>query len=438
MSPCIRSMSIASPTKPPIIAHLDLNSFFASVEQQANPLLRGKPVGVCSYLHRKGCVIAASIEAKKLGMKVGMSVAQGSRALPGAIFGQNAPAKYRSVGTRVFDLMAQYSDTLERYSIDEAFIDLTGWYASMDDAARAMAAIKHRIRKEVGEWLGCSVGIAPTRFLAKTGSDFKKPDGLTIITPQNLDDILGQLDLEAVCGVGPRTRLRLEALGYRTLMQVKCAPVVNLMHAFGKRGYFLWCDLNGIEVAGVADELAVPKSIGHSYCVPRTATPDGKIEGILSKLTDRAGSRLRKEGMLVGTVSVAVGFRAEGFANPSGPFWKPQSGAGTTAWKRLDEPSDDAFALIETAIALLHANWRGEVINFLAITLGELSPPSYQEQIRFFEPAASTSFSSSRRKRITSALDAVRQRHGTDALMPGRLFGVSEDHAQDRIGYRKF
>jgi DNA polymerase IV len=424
--------------KPAIVAHLDLNSFFASVEQQANPLLRGRPVGVCAYLHPKGCVIAASVEAKKLGMKVGMSMQKAKRVVPGAVFVQNDPPKYRTVGARVFALLAQYAETMERYSIDEAFIDLTGWYASVDDAARAMAQVQQRIRAEIGEWLGCSIGIASTRFLAKTGSDVKKPNGLTIITPQNLEDILGRLDLEAVCGIGPRTRVRLEALGYATLLQVKRAPVVNLMHAFGKRGYFLWCDLNGVEVAGVVGELAAPKSIGHSYCVPRTATARGAIQGILAKLTDKAASRLRKEKLLAGTVSVAVGFFRDGFANPSGPFWKPQQGAGTTVWKRLDEPSDDAFLLIETAIALLHANWHGQVVNFLAVTLGELAEESVTKaQPRLFEPTGAARVSPVRRKRITTALDQVRERHGTEALMPGRLFGVSDEHAQDRIGYRK-
>jgi DNA polymerase-4 len=289
---------------PTIIAHVDLNSFFATVEQQANPLLRGKALGVCSYLHERGAVIAASVEAKRRGMKVGWNVEKCRRVVPDAIFVENDPPKYRTVSSRVFKLLHEVCENMERYSIDEAFFDLTGWYDSNESALEALKNMRARMKREIGEWLDFSIGIAPTRFLAKTGSDFKKPGGNTIITPDNLDWVLGQLGLEDVCGIGPRTRIRLEEVGYRTLLDVKHAPIANLIHAFGKRGYFLWSDLNGKEVEGVDGLEALPKSIGHSYCVPRTANRDRKIEGLLAKLTDRASRRLRRESLMAGTIFV--------------------------------------------------------------------------------------------------------------------------------------
>lgn len=413
-----------------IIAHIDLNSFFASVEQQANPLLRGKALGVCAYLHKRGCVIAASIEAKRLGMKVGQRVEDASRTVPGAIFVQNDPPKYRTVGERVFQLLSGLTDTMERYSIDEAFFDLTGWYRDMDAAARAINVMKRRIQNEVGEWLTCSAGIAATRFLAKTGSDYKKPNGLTIITPSNLDDILSRLDLEAVCGIGPRTRRKLEALGYASLLQIKRAPVVNLMQSFGKRGYFLWCNLNGMEVEGVAGEAAPPKSIGHSYCVPAAANRENKISGILAKLTDRAARRLRREGFLAGALSVVVGFRGPGYASPQGPFWQPRDGQGGSSWVRFPEPVDDAFTLMETSNRLLHGAWAGQSVNFLAVTLLELSKPV--PQIRLFHGPRDF-----RKRDLTAAMDRVRDRYGDASLLLGRSFGIGQDDAPERIGFRK-
>ncbi len=420
-----------------IVAHIDLNSFFASVEQQANPFLRGKPLGVCAYLHKRGCVIAASIEAKRAGMKVGMTVEQAGQKVPGAVFVQNDPPKYRTVGERVFTLLSGLTDVVERYSIDEAFFDLTGWYDSMDSAASAIAIMQRRIRSEIGEWLGCSAGVAATRFLAKTGSDVKKPDGLTIITPQNLESILSRLDLEAVCGIGPQTRRKLEMLGYTTLLQVKRAPVVNLMQAFGKRGYFLWRNLNGLEVEGVAEQETPPKSIGHSYCVPITANRDGKIPGILAKLTDRAARRLRREGFLACAISISVGFRGPGHASPQGPYWRPLDGQGGGSWVRFDEPMDDAFTLIEKANALLHGVWHGESVNFLAVTLFEFSKPTSQTHLVFGEPSRSAEPLLPRRKRLSDAMDLIHNRHGTTSLVLGRLFGVGQDDAPDRIGFRK-
>ncbi|MFZ2804712.1 MAG: DNA polymerase IV, partial [Patescibacteria group bacterium] len=224
-----------------LIVHLDMNSYFASVEQQANHTLRGKPLGVCAYLHKHGCVIAASIEAKRMGMKVGMSVEEAQLKVPGAVFVENDPAKYRAVTSRVFGILHELTDHVEHYSIDEAFLDLTGWYRDPAEAAWAMTKVRARIRDEVGDWLRCSIGIAPTRFLAKTASDLEKPNGLVVIDHENLDSILARLDLEDVCGIGPRIRKRLNRLGIETLLDVKRYPIGNLMQAFGKYGLFLWC-----------------------------------------------------------------------------------------------------------------------------------------------------------------------------------------------------
>lgn len=428
---------VTSTAKIPIIAHVDLNSFFARVEQQANPLLRGKALGVCSYLHPRGAVIAASVEAKQRGMKVGWNVEKCRRTVPDAIFVENDPPKYRTVSSQVFKMLHEVCESMERYSIDEAFFDLTGWYSSNESAAAALQKMRGRMKQEIGDWLDFSVGIAPTRFLAKTASDFKKPGGNTIITPQNLDWMLGQLGLEDVCGIGPRTRIRLEEVGYRTLLDVKRAPVANLIHAFGKRGYFMWCDLNGAEVEGVNGLEELPKSIGHSYCVPKTANRDRKIEALLAKLTDRASRRLRREKLLAGSISIAVGFSAPGHAAPSGPFWKPEKGAGGSTWIRFEEPLDDSFTVIDNAITLLRTLWHGEAVNFLAVTLAELSAPSGQARLEFADHRYQGEPPLRRRKRLSDAVDRVRERHGDEAMIFGREFGVASDDAPDRIGYRK-
>jgi DNA polymerase-4 len=281
-----------------LIVHVDMNSYFASVEQQANPFLRGRPLGVCAYLREYGCVIAASIEAKRLGMKVGMTVKQARERVPGAVFVENDPAKYRAVTSRVFSILHEYSDQVEHYSIDEAFLDVTDWYRDAAEAAWVFTRVRRRIRDEVGEWLRCSIGIAPTRFLAKTASDMEKPNGLVVINQENLDVILDRLDLEDVCGIGPRTRKRLERLGYYRLLEVKRAPIGNLMRAFGKQGLFLWCKLHGMEFEKVVPaDAKLPKSVGHSYCVPDRVNQEGKIEATLMRLTERAGRRMRSLGL---------------------------------------------------------------------------------------------------------------------------------------------
>ncbi|MBI4139105.1 DNA polymerase IV [Candidatus Uhrbacteria bacterium] len=415
-----------------------MNSYFASVEQQANPTLRGKPLGVCAYLHKHGCVIAASIEAKKLGMKVGMTMAESRKICPSAVFVQNDPPKYRAVTSRVFSILHELTDRVEHYSIDEAFLDLTGWYRDPAEAAWALMRARWRIANEVGEWLRCSIGIAPTRFLAKTASDFEKPNGFTVIDQDNLDEILSQLDLEDVCGIGPRIRRRLERTGIRTLLELKRYPVANLMRLFGKYGFFLWCKLHGMEFEKVqtAEELP-PKSIGHSYCVPDRVTREGKVMAVLTRLTERAGRRMRQQGLLAGTVSVVVGFRGM-FQNKTIGFSTPISD-GVSDFLHLSEPAQDSFTLVGAACDLLREMWQGERVNFLAVTFSNLTPPSQQHRlplshslIRANERISKTE----RQKSISNAVDLVRDRYGDEAIMLGAMFG-SEGEAPDRIGFRK-
>ncbi len=404
-----------------LIAHVDMNSYFASVEQQANPFLRGKAVGVCAYLHEFGCVIAASVEAKKMGMKVGMTVREAREAVPWAVFVQNDPPKYRAVTSRVFGLLHELTDRIEHYSIDEAFLDLTGWYRDAAEAAFAFSRVKRRITDEVGDWLRCSVGIAPTRFLAKTASDLKKPDGLSIITHENLPDVLARLDLEDVCGIGPRMRRRLERLGYRTLLQVRDAPTENLIRGFGVNGFFLQAKLQGreMETIGAAENGENrPKSVGHSYCVPDRVNREGKVPATLMRLTERAGRRMRHLGLLASAMAVVVGFPAVAGR---------REGEGGSVHVRLGEPADDSFTLVGKALELLGGLWRGERVSFLAVTLSELSAPDGQTNF---------GFRGDRRRAVSQAVDRVKDKYGDTSLVFGSMIGLG-DEAPDRIGFRK-
>jgi len=420
-----------------IIAHLDMNSFFASVEQQANPHLRGKPLGVCAYLHKHGCVIACSIEAKRVGMKVGMTVGEAKEKVKDAVFVENDPPKYRAVTSRVFALLHELTDHVEHYSIDEAFMDLTGWYRDNAEAAWALTKVRARIRDEIGEWLRCSIGIAPTRFLAKTASDMEKPNGLVVIDHDNLDSMLARLDLEDVCGIGPRIRKRLNRLGIQSLLEIKRYPIGNLMQEFGKYGLFLWCKLHAMEFEKVVDaDSTDPKSVGHSYCVPNRVNKEGKVPSVLMRLAERAGRRLRTVGLLANSVHVTVGFRAPTFAAPSGPFWMPLPGQGGSVSFALPEPAADSFTLVGTTMRLLEEIWHGEPVNFLAVTFADLAQPNFQA--RLDERIENDGWMSvrDRRVRASRAVDAIRDRYGDESVVFGRMLNL-EGEAPDRIGFRK-
>ncbi|MBD3251118.1 hypothetical protein GF380_01450 [Candidatus Uhrbacteria bacterium] len=429
---------------PNLVAHLDMNSYFASVEQQANPLLRGRPLGVCAYLHPGGCVIAASIEAKERGMKVGMRMEDAKRLVPDAVFVQNEPAKYRSTTSRIFSILHEVSDRVEHYSIDEAFLDLKGWYRDPAEAAWALTRVRQRIYSEVGEWLRCSIGIAPTRFLAKLGSDIQKPSGLTVITAENIDRVLADLDLEDICGIGRRMRRRIEALGYHTPLELKYASVSNLMHAFGKMGYLLWAKLHLHDIEDVVSESPKPKSVGHSYCVPNRVNKEKKVVPVLTKLAEKAARRLRAQGLAARLVIVSVGFRGE--MRQSGPW----GGGGDSQFIRLDEVTSDSFTLINTTMQLLQGMWDGKrPVSFLAVTFTEFGEPSGQlcfdlarrpqRVVRGDRDNASriTDHGMLRVQRASQALDAIKDRYGDEAIMLGRQFGITVDEAPDRVGFRK-
>lgn len=406
--------------------HIDMNSYFATVEQQANPFLRGKAVGVCAYLQPKGCIIAASIEAKARGMKVGMRVDEAKKIIPDAVFVENDPAKYRTVTSRIIPIFRDASDRIEQYSIDEAFLDLSGWVRDEAEAVWIAVRIRERIRREVGEWLSCSIGIAPTRFLAKLASDLEKPSGLVIINQENLEQTLASLDLSDIYGIGRRMKTRIEALGYRTPLELKQAPVANLMQAFGVNGYFLWAHLNGADNDALADSHAPPKSIGHSYCMPKRADTQKRARTILAKLAEKAARRLRRYDLCAGVIFVGIAIRSS-----DRQYHHPWSREGFHRSLRLDEPASDTRTLVLKALEMLDELWDGQSsLSFLAVTYGDLTVPS--NQLFFLEEKQRE-----REASLSRATDRINDKYGERAILHGSLFGILEDDAPDRIGFRK-
>lgn len=419
----------ATNTQRNFFLHVDMNSYFATVEQQANPLLRGMAVGVCAYLQPRGCIIAASIEAKARGAKVGMRVDEVKKIIPDAVFVENDPAKYRSVTSRIFAIFDDYSDHVEHYSIDEAFLDLTGWVRDTAEATWIAVCIRERIRREVGEWLSCSIGIASTKFLAKVASDREKPSGLVVITAENLEQILAPMKLQDIWGIGRRMSVRLEALGYRSPLELKRAPVANLMQAFGINGYLLWAHLNGLDAESLGDSSAPPKSIGHSYCVPKRADVQKRARIILAKLAEKAGRRLRVHGLHARLVFVGIAIRSE-----NNPYHHPWSREGESLSIRLDESTSDSQTLIQKALFLLDQLWDGKSsLSFLAVTYSDFVPPSNQSELFL----TSRKYSNATTQQLSNATDLINNKYGEHTVVSGSLFGIMKDDAPDRIGFRK-
>ncbi len=417
-----------------ILVHLDMNSFFASVEQQAKPELRGRPLGVCAYLHEQGCIIAASREAKRFGMRVGMRVSEAREVVPHAAFVQNDPPKYRSVISRVFAILHEFTDTVEYYSIDEAFLDLTGWCRDYAEAAFMMRRIQERITSEVGDWLTCSIGIAPTRLLAKLGSDLRKPNGLTLLTPELLQQRANTLSLQSLCGVGPRLDRRFKRYGIRTVADLLATSPERLLRTFGRTGFFLWSELQGYEGMGThANAEALPKSIGHSFCVPERVNRAGLVVPTLLRLLERAVRRMRTLRLSAGALVLTVGVAGNEEHRYGWGTWYRHV---TSQLFHFPESAQDSFTCAEAALQLLEKEWNGSTsVSFLAVTLIKLSPWSTQGRLDGLNQ--SWRKQNDQRLGVAQAMDRIRDRYGLEAVQFGSIVGLRGNEAPDRIGFRK-
>lgn len=205
----------------PTILFVDMNSFFASCEQQVNFWLRGRPVGVCVYTGRHGCVISPSVEAKLRGVKTGMRLDDAMVICPDLVPVETHPGRYREFHVKLIAVLRTFCDDVLPKSIDEAVVDLTNYQLPYPDPKQVAYAIKRAIREQVGDYLRCSIGIAPNVFLAKLASDVQKPDGLTLITPDTLDGILRTLRLTDLPGIGQRMADRLQRHNINTPIELR-------------------------------------------------------------------------------------------------------------------------------------------------------------------------------------------------------------------------
>jgi len=388
-----------------------MNSYFASVEQQANPFLRGRAVGVCAYLSDNGTIIASSMEAKVKGIKTGCKVREAKLLDPGVVLVENEPAKYRSTTEKIFNILKEYTDTVEPYSIDEAFLDLTGWVKTLEEARVLAEKIQERIRSEVGEWMYSSVGISTTKFLAKFAGDIAPKKGVLVIN-NNLDEILRDRPLTDAWGINRKTEEKLCSLGIKSLLDLKLYNPDLIRRKLGRWGYYLWANMNGLEVSHVSQGSRQVKSIGHSYSLKNKSSEKEYILKVFYKLCEKAGRRLR-----------ALGLEAEGISISVLYVYGGHIGKSFKTKERMFR-TEDIFSNVEYFLSTIQI--QGRVRN-LAISVTRLSSSSGQMNI--FEDNLS-------KKDLSLALDKINDKYGEYTISPGRMFNM-DDVARDRIGFRK-
>lgn len=282
----------------PLIMHIDLNSCFASVEQQARPMLRGRPVAIVNRRTENTGIVTASYEAKARGVKVGMKFREARLLCPDIVALESDPAKYRYVYRKLLSIMSDYSAKVTMKSIDEGIIDF-------HEAPEAIVSrgleeigyeIKARLKEEVGVWMRCNIGIATNRFLAKTAASLHKPDGLDIITPKNLHATLETLKLTDLTGIAHQNEKRLNSVGIFTPLDFLDADVTTLKRVVFKSvvGEWWYKRLRGWEVDDVETQV---QRVGRQYVLERFDLTHEEVLQRLHHLCESVGSRMRSQRM---------------------------------------------------------------------------------------------------------------------------------------------
>ena len=285
------------------ILHIDMDAFYASVEQRDDPALRGKPVAVGGQPNRRGVVAAASYEARGFGVHSAMSMARAVRLCPTLVIVPPDFARYKAASTTVFSIFREVTPLVEPLSLDEAYLDVTvnAWGETL--ATPVARRLKDRIRAETG--LTASAGVAPNKFLAKIASGWKKPDGLTVISPDRVEPFLQQLPVDALWGVGPVTARKLRARGIERLIDVRTTDAQVLRDTVGSLADWLRQLASGIDDRPVVANRAA-KSSGSENTYPADLVDLETIRGEIAEMAEHAVSWLTRRQLLARTVTIKV------------------------------------------------------------------------------------------------------------------------------------
>ena len=381
------------------IFHIDMDAFFAAVEVLSNPRLAGKPVIVCGDPDRRSVVSTASYEARAYGVHSGMPVAEARRRCPGGIFLCGNPDKYVFLSVRILSLLKEFTDKVEPFSIDEAFLDLTESLTGRATPAEYGRRIKDRIRERVG--LTCSVGVGPNKLVAKMASSLLKPDGLSIVAADRFAELFGPRPVSAIWGVGKKTEAELNRMGIHTVADLAASPEERLVRAFGVEGGRFCFAARGEDDTPVIPyyEGIEAKSVGHEHTLWRDEGDGDRLEAVILRLSDQVARRLRAHHYLARTVTLKI--RLADFRT-------------FTRQRVLGVYTDEERTLGNMARDLFRKNWRGEKIRLLGVSASNL--------IRIQASPQSLLFDEDRKHRdLIRTIDEVKDTFGENALTRGRL-----------------
>jgi DNA polymerase-4 len=377
------------------ILHVDMDAFYASVEQRDRPELHGQPVIVGADPKGRGVVSAASYEARRFGVHSAMPIGRAARLCPDAAFLPVDMDKYAGVSREVMAILADFTPLLEPLSIDEAFLDVTGTERLHGDGAAVARTIKSRITTALR--LTASVGVAANKFVAKVASDLRKPDGLVVVAPGTEADFLAPLPVSRLWGVGRVTGAGLEAMGVSTIGQLAAVPAAYLAARFGESGRALH-DLSLGRDDRAVEPFAPPKSMGAEETFGRDHRDVERLAATLREQAERVARELREGGYAGRCVTLKLRF----------------ADFSTLTRRHTDDPTQDGLLIYRRARALLERIPLRQPVRLIGLSVSGLEPAA-AGQLSLLEP------DTLRRERLARAIDRVTTRFGEASLRPASL-----------------
>lgn len=392
------------PQRDRIIFHCDMNAYFASVEETLHPELREVPMAICGDpKSRRGIILAKNERAKRFGVQTAETIYQALRKCPALVLRPARRDLYQMYCEKANAIYAQYTDLLERASIDESFLDVTGsLHLFGGDAERLANEIRERVHDELD--LTISVGVSYNKFFAKMGSDIKKPNAVTIITRDNYSDILWPLPIREMFMVGKTTEAALRGMNIHTIGDLAQMSESDLLRKLGRLGEQLHLNANGMDTAPVlpVDAEQAVQSIGNGITFKRDLITREDILTAITALSDTVATRLRREELKCMTVQVTI---------------KDANFVVITRQRRLDVATWLASELVAVSMEIIDASWQiGKPIRLLTVTAMKLVPKdAVVEQMTLFQSPADSA-DREKKERLELAMDKIRARYGADSI----------------------
>ncbi|MFL6563275.1 MAG: DNA polymerase IV [Bacillus sp. (in: firmicutes)] len=379
-----------------VILHVDMNSFYASVETAYDPKLKGKPLAIAGNVEeRRGIIVTCNYEARKFGVKTTMPLWEAKKLCPQLIVMKPNFERYRAASIGMFEILRHYTDLVEPVSIDEGYLDITESF-EFGSPIEIAKSIQKRILEQLD--IPCSIGIAPNKFLAKMASDMKKPMGITILRKRDILDVLWPLNTNEMHGVGKKTAEKLQTIGINTIGDLAKGNEIQLKTLLGINGIRLKERANGIDHRSVDPEAIEEfKSIGNSTTLPRDVSNQHELFRVLESLAETVSVRLKRKNVLTGTLGITIRYKDR---------------KTITRSKKLPNPINHKEDISSFAQQILLKSWNGDAVRLLGITGTDLVDHDHaykQLDIFSYEKDA-------KKEPLLNTLSSLREKYGKNII----------------------